>query len=422
MAVACSQSARDDKTPPVSVPADVAAPATLQHAASGPVWYRAVLTGSDGSEFPFFLRLPSIGNPDRAVIKVGDYETATEAAVDGKSVRVLFNVSKTALEAKVEANGALDGVFVASWKGLGPSSMKLSATRVDAPDLAALATVSGETPSDLGNDPSVWRLVLSDKTVGKLRVTQVGPGNFKAILSTDAGDIVYLAGNGRRSEMVLTGFDGTTPTRVGFMLGPDKKTSKGTYQAGDKLDSRETFTATRGPDFELKPTLRPTRPGVKISMAALAGLEGRPVMLELAGSWCSTCRDAAPFLAEIYKTYHPRGLEVVTLLYEFTDDAGYNALQVQTYKKAFGVTWKVVPMAGDIDHFLDITPPELADLTPSGFPVTMFLDANHSLREVHAGFPAPSAKEEYAQVTAKYRTNIEAILASKPGPAKQKDR
>jgi thiol-disulfide isomerase/thioredoxin len=52
-------------------------------------------------------------------------------------------------------------------------------------------------------------------------------------------------------------------------------------------------------------------------------------VVELAGSWCAACRSAAPFLVELYREYQPRGLHMVSLRYEFSDDRVFDAVQAE---------------------------------------------------------------------------------------------
>jgi len=37
---------------------------------------------------------------------------------------------------------------------------------------------------------------------------------------------------------------------------------------------------------------------------------GKPYVVTITGSWCRL-RDEAPFLVELYKTYHTQGLDIV---------------------------------------------------------------------------------------------------------------
>jgi thiol-disulfide isomerase/thioredoxin len=410
---------------PVPAPAPAAPPpaaaaqaiATQPHAAdAGPTWYRAVVRASDGVEAWFFLGVPPARVPGQAVFKVGSHEVRGDATFDGKALRVPLAVHQTAVEATVDPDGTLHGNFSTSWRAWGASSLPLTATPVTAPETSALATVGAGAALDLGQPHSVWRVALHDSGLARLVIDQTAPGDFAARLMLDTGNIIYLAGNGRGAAIVLCGFDGTSAYRLELTLGTDHARGRGRFFGGHRLDWREALTATRGPDFTLAIKPKATRPGIKIGLPdhpALAALEPGPLVVEIGGSWCSTCRNAAPFFVELYRQYQPRGLRMLTLLYEFSDDRALDASQAETFKRTYGATWPVAPISGSVDDLSDILPTGLSDVNPAGFPITLFLAADHSLVALHAGFPAADAPGEFDRVAAEFRANIETLLAGR---------
>ena len=147
---------REVKPEPVPAPAPAPAPAASQDAAvaaaprdasvadHGPTWYRASLRSADGVEVWFFLGVPAPGAPGQAIFKVGNHEVRGDATFDGKTLRVPLTVHQTAVEASVEPDGSLRGTFTTSWRAWGASSIPLTATKVEAPTLAALATAGSQ--------------------------------------------------------------------------------------------------------------------------------------------------------------------------------------------------------------------------------------------------------------------------------------
>ena len=323
-------------------------------AGGGPAWYRAVIRTADGVEVPFFLGVPAPGAPGQAVFKVGGHEVRSEATFDGKTLKIPLAVHQTAVEATVGADGSLAGTFTTSWRAWGASSIPLAATKVAAPKPSDLATVGTDGAAiDLKEPRSVWRIALSESGDAKLTVEQTAPGELAGLLQLDTGNIIYVAGNGRGDAAVLTGFDGTSGYRLELVLDADRARARGKLFGGHRLDWRETLTATRGADFALAVKPKAARSGAKIGLPdhrELAALEPGPLVVELGGSWCSTCRNAAPFLVELYREYRPRGLNMVTLLYEFSDDPAVDAKQAETFKQTYGVVWPVVPVQGSIDE------------------------------------------------------------------------
>lgn len=409
----CKQDkARDRAEAPAPVPQDVRAPTPDVE----PSWYRAVVRVAD-VEVAFFLGVPAPGVPGEAIFRVGRREVRSAATFDGTTLRVPLTVHQTAVEAKRTDDETLVGTFSTTWRAWGASSIPLTATKVDAPTPRVLATVVTGDVIDLGAARTTWKLATSESGVAKLVIHQTSPGELEGTLFLDTGNIIYLAGTARGDAVSLHGFDGTSAYRLDLTLDADRKRARGEFFGGHRLDWREKLTASRGEEFVLAVAPEATRRGTKIGLPdrpELSALEPGPLVVELAGSWCSTCRNAAPFLVEMYRQYQPRGLRMVTLLYEFSDDPIVDKVQAETFKTTYGVTWPVIPITGSVDDFAEIMPRGLIGLNPAGFPITVFLAADRSLVTVHAGFPAAEASEEYARVTTKFRATVEAMLRVEP--------
>jgi len=391
---------------------------TVDHA---PTWYRATIRSADGVESPFLLGVPAPGAPGTAIFRVGSHDIENPATFDGTTLTVAMPVNQTTVSGTLGADGVLRGSFAAAGPRWGSSSLALTATRIAAPMLSALATA--DTPGaalDLGEPRTVWRLAMSDSGEAKLVVDQRAPGELVAVMYFTTGNIVYLAGDGRGDAIVLSGFDGAATYRLELAVVADRTHATGKFFGGKRLDWRETLGATRGADFALALDAKPTQPGGKVgfpNLPELAALPPGPLLVEISASWCSTCRDAAPFLAKLAKTYGPRGLGMVTLLYDLTDDRAADAKQAALFKATYGITWPVVAVSGGLDVLPEILPSGVAGMNPAGFPITLFLAADRTLVALHAGFPAADASDEFRRVTSEFRATIETLLArSKESP------
>ncbi|MEO7731997.1 MAG: TlpA disulfide reductase family protein, partial [Kofleriaceae bacterium] len=373
---------------------------------------------ADGVEVPFLLGVPAPGAPGQAIFRVGGHDVQNAATFDGKALKVALAVHQTTVDATLDPDGTLRGTFATTGRAWGASSIPLAATKIAAPTVSALATVAATGAAlDLGEPRTVWRLAMSDSGVGKLVIDQPAAGELTGLLSLATGNLIYLAGNGRDHTIVLTGFDGTSGYRLELALGADHASASGKFFGGERLDWRETLNATRGAEFDLAIDTRPTRPGVRIGLPnqpELAALPPGPLLVEISASWCSTCRSAAPFLVELARTYGPRGLGMVTLLYDLTDDRAADARQAETFKATYGVTWPVVPVSGGLDVLSEILPSGVVGVNPAGFPITLFLAADRTLVALHAGFPAADAGAEFDRVTTEFRATIETLLARQP--------
>ncbi|MFT5424127.1 MAG: thiol-disulfide isomerase/thioredoxin [Phycisphaerales bacterium] len=134
-----------------------------------------------------------------------------------------------------------------------------------------------------------------------------------------------------------------------------------------------------------------------------------PTIVEVFGSWCPNCHDAADYLAELQETHRDRGLRVVGLAFELTDDLNRSINQVRLYQQRHGAQWPVL-VAGLSDKALATEALPVLDRIRS-FPTAIFIDASGTVRGVHTGFTGPATGDEYLQMRAEYDAVIEAMLS-----------
>ena len=86
-----------------------------------------------------------------------------------------------------------------------------------------------------------------------------------------------------------------------------------------ELEGREAL------DFSLE--------GLDGGMVQLSDNLGKVVMVDFWGSWCSSCRQEAPHLAELYDEYQVLGVEFIGVaIWDFPDDA-------RSYVEEFGLNY-----------------------------------------------------------------------------------
>src|SRR5207253_8717646 len=73
-----------------------------------------------------------------------------------------------------------------------------------------------------------------------------------------------------------------------------------------------------------------------------AAFRGKVVILSIGGSWCPNCHDEAPFLGELYKDYHARGLEIVGLMFENDADPALARPRVQSFIRRYGLKYPML--------------------------------------------------------------------------------
>jgi thiol-disulfide isomerase/thioredoxin len=130
---------------------------------------------------------------------------------------------------------------------------------------------------------------------------------------------------------------------------------------------------------------------------------GKVVIVDIIGTWCPTCHDAAPLMVELYRRYRGQGLEIVALAYEVTGDTAVDGALVRRYRDKFGIPFPMLLAGVNDAESPAATQPQLSG--PIAFPTTIFLDRSGRVRWVHAGFYGPATgaphealKREFARL------------------------
>ena len=67
----------------------------------------------------------------------------------------------------------------------------------------------------------------------------------------------------------------------------------------------------------------------------------KALIVGIGGSWCPNCQDQAPFLEELSRKYHGRGLEIVELSFEEASQL-QNPVRLKAVIQRYGITYPVL--------------------------------------------------------------------------------
>jgi thiol-disulfide isomerase/thioredoxin len=364
---------------------DVAIPFRFELSGTAPNLRGAFFNGDD--------KVPSTG---------GHFESGT----------LLLNFDQYA--AKLEASwkdGALSGEYTRSKRPYAfhaapaaPSSAAVSAEKVPPID----GPWEFEATSSKGE--SAWRFVAR----------QSGAQVSAAILRVD-GDTGALQGTWRDGKFVLSHFDGARPLLLEVTPQAD-----GTLAL--LLNGNQKYTAVRSAEARAKNVPAPTDPATHTSVKDpsepfhfsfrdLAGnivsdtdprFRDKVVIVAIGGSWCPNCHDEAPFLAELYRKYRSRGVEIVALSFEEGDQL-QNPTRLRAFMKEYGIDYTVLLGGVPDDRDAKLTQP----VNLNSWPTTFFLGRDGRVRFVHAGFPGPASGALYRQAVKEFYAQVESLLAEK---------
>src|SRR5262249_28365151 len=137
-----------------------------------------------------------------------------------------------------------------------------------------------------------------------------------------------------------------------------------------------------------------------------ARFKGKVVIVSILGSWCPNCHDEAPFLAELYRSYRAKGLEIVGLSFEEEDQLA-NPERLRAFVKSYGIDYPMLVCG---------LPDEATKKMPQldGFdawPTVLLLGRDGRVRQIHAGFPSRGSGDVFFQTKRDLTASVERLLA-----------
>jgi thiol-disulfide isomerase/thioredoxin len=371
------------------------------------LWDAAVVVG--GLEIPFRFEIAGSGAAISGWFFNGDEKvSSTGGRFENGVVTLNFDHYATAVEATF-VGGRLTGFYNRA-SGYYPFYAKRfappSAFPNEVPAIDGLWQIGG-VRSNKGE--AAWRFI----------VRQSGAEVTAAILRVD-GDTGALAGTYRDGKFVVSHFSGARP--LVLELTPQKD---GTLEI---LRNRtEKMIAVRAAEAKLKDVPEPTDPSrhsnvkdptepFKFAFPDITGkvlsntderFRNKVVIVSISGSWCPNCHDEAPFLAELYKKYRSKGLEIIALSFEEEAQKAKGYPRLLAFNKRYGIEYPVV-LAGEQADLAEKVP-QIHNL--NSFPTTIFVGRDGLVRGVHAGFAGAASGVFHTDAKEEITATVERLLA-----------
>ncbi|HAV23547.1 MAG TPA: hypothetical protein DCX46_08655 [Bacteroidetes bacterium] len=120
----------------------------------------------------------------------------------------------------------------------------------------------------------------------------------------------------------------------------------------------------------------------------------KALIVDIMGTWCHNCMDAVPILQQLSKEYGPKGLEVVGLSFEISDDTSLAKRNIELFARRHGVTYPLLFCGSTEPVYTD---PQLKSQLKNfyAYPTTLFIDRSRRIRSVHVGFRGPGTGDAY---------------------------
>ena len=388
------------------------APQRTAHAADLPpsgIWDAGIVVGGVLVPFRFELTV-SDDKASGAFFNGDDRIRSTTGSFRDSSLALRFAQYASSIQAKW-SDGSLTGAY----------------GRAGQPAYAFQARPHTAAPAPSSKIPSIagqWEIAVKSakgEAAWRFFVRQSGPEVTASILRVD-GDTGALSGSYQEGKFVLSHFSGArplllevTPSADGSLsLLQNGKTQYTALKTGQARAKRlplpadpSRWTSVKDPNQPLKFSGQDLVG--KTVTESDAGFKGKVVLVNVMGSWCPNCHDEAPFLEELYRTYKDRGLEIVALSFEDSEQLK-NPERLRAFIAAYGIHYTV--LLGGEPSEVSAKLPQAVNL--STWPATFFVARSGLVQGAHAGFAGKATGAAHEQLKAELRATVETLLAQKP--------
>jgi thiol-disulfide isomerase/thioredoxin len=394
------------------------------------LWDAAIVSGGGQNapsfEVPFRFEIATDGDKAQGFFFEGDRKVGSSAGTfTGNALKLEFDHLNTTLELTLDGD-TLKGTYRNNSRPRGQDVtmhrfVPVANDKVDAPQLSGtweMRRVKEEETAP--RDTRTWQVYLR----------QSGAELSGSILRVD-GDVGTLVGRWQGDKLVMSHFAGERPN-----LFVATRNADGTLAA--TLNGNAHYVVVRSSEARAKGIPDPPDPSrytsVKDPTAPFAFsfpdmtgkvvantdpmFRGKVVILAIGGSWCPNCHDEAPFLAELYRDFHARGLEIVGLMFENDPNPSVYRPRVASFVKRYDIKYPML-FAGTTNP----TPQSkvIAEALPQivnfgAYPTSIYLGRDGKVRSVHAGFASAATGEEHVRLKKEIRELVEHLL-SEPSQA-----
>ena len=238
---------------------------------------------------------------------------------------------------------------------------------------------------------------------------------------TETGDYRFLEGNVYNDSIYLSCFDGSHLFLFKALLKQDSLI--GTFWSGTHWE--EPWVAVRNESFELTnpdsltflkegySELAFTFPNIDHDNVSLKDekYNGKVVIVNIMGPWCPNCKDETAYLTQLYNKNHEKGLEIIALSFDKSDDFETSKQNIIKLKTFFNADYDFL-IAGKADKIATAKSLPMLDHIMS-YPTTVFIDKKGKIRKINTGFYGPATGAYYTRYVEQTNEFVTKLLAEK---------
>jgi peroxiredoxin len=244
-------------------------------------------------------------------------------------------------------------------------------------------------------------------------------GKLTGTFLTPTGDYRFLEGSINGNKIYLSAFDGSSAYLFTGELGSDTEITSGLYYSGPT--SKKRWTAKKDdkaslPDGSSITKLKsqdeplafsfPDLNGSKVSLAD-ERFRDKVVIVQFLGSWCPNCMDETNYLVSFYDKFNDKGVEIIGLAYERTNNINRSREQVSRLKERFNIQYPLL-LTGYTNKEVLKSMPQLEKF--KAFPTTLIIDKKGLIRYIHTGFSGPGTGQHYRTFISLFEAEVTNLL------------
>ncbi|MDI3322078.1 peroxiredoxin family protein [Pinibacter soli] len=380
------------------------------------VW-RGVLQRTDGNEIAFNFDVKQVQGKSVFIIhNAAERLEVKDISFAGDSCFINMPFFESQFRLKVINNGELAGLWIrgSSAKNL-VVPFKAVYGKTDRYPITAKAShnISGRWATTFssadGNEQAIAELVQKGQKV---------TGTFL----TTTGDYRFQEGVVNNDFLQMSGFDGGHAYYFSAKIKDAKHLSDGLFVSGPAYKqswiAEKNDTATL-PQNEAAMYVRSGEDKLNFSFTDLEGVKvsinderfkNKVVVIQIMGSWCPNCMDETAFLSRFYDKNKNRGIEMVALAYEYSEDYQRSQKSLRKFQERFNVQYPILITGVRANDTLR-TQKTLPQLTPiMTFPSTVFVGKDGKVKKIDTGFNGPGTGVHYDEYKKEFNRIIDELL------------
>jgi thiol-disulfide isomerase/thioredoxin len=382
------------------------------------IW-RGVLQRPDGYQIVFnFIAEKKNGSLQLQVINGDERLLVDSVSQKGDSLFIQMPFFASGFRARIKSDGNLEGVYIKRYAEKNQVIPFFAEYGNNARYVASAKphfNLSGKWNVTFPGESE-----LETRAVGEFQ--QEANGKITGTFLTPTGDYRYLEGVVSGDSVRLSAFDGGHAVLFTGKLVNDSTIRNAFLVSG--LTFKKGWSAVKDSAAELPDSYQLTkmREGeTKLNFRFVStkgdtiGIDdtrfkNKVVIVQILGSWCPNCMDETAFLSEYYKANRQKGVEIIGLAYERSEDVAAAKKALLPFEKRFDVQYPflITGVSVSDNKRTEKTLPQIDAI--KAFPTTIFIGKDGEVDKIHTGFNGPGTGEYYQEFKKEFNDEVEALL------------